>query len=422
MKNKRKKYLIIALSIVAIFIFAGTYAYWNWTSSENKNVVFNTSKDLKDYITYNDGESKFVGDFQVSDSYLDGVHTTISMKKDGAVNVSLMATINMDINAIGETMKVSPALKWVVTSGDSTNVGDVLSSGNFIGSNAGDTMVLLPNIEVLTTEQKFTIWIWIDSSENPSADLTGETLDTVVWTQIDQVEGVVSTFSITRKSTTYQTINATVVNNTNKIVSYAVTTSNTEPSTWTSISDTDQSNVYNLEYTVSTTGTYYIWFKDSLGNVAGDNVSVSEIDTSAPVCTFGEFSPSSVANGETATVDLVCTDNDLKNINLSISDIEITGSSATLSNISKVKTTNGYTYTISLVGTDVDGIVSLTLPSGKIFDSMNNTNDGVSSGNLTIQNDTEAPVGTINTSIDGENGVATLNATDDKSGLSGSYN
>lgn len=33
MKNKRKKYLIIALSIVAIFIFAGTYAYWNWTSS-----------------------------------------------------------------------------------------------------------------------------------------------------------------------------------------------------------------------------------------------------------------------------------------------------------------------------------------------------------------------------------------------------
>lgn len=93
MKNKRKKYLIIALSIVAIFIFAGTYAYWNWTSGENKNVVFNTSKNLKDYITYDDGESKFVGDFQVSDSYLDGVHTTISMKKDGAANVSLMATI-----------------------------------------------------------------------------------------------------------------------------------------------------------------------------------------------------------------------------------------------------------------------------------------------------------------------------------------
>ena len=420
MKNKRKKYLIIALSIVAIFIFAGTYAYWNWTSSENKNVVFNTSKDLKDYITYDDGESKFVGDFQVSDSYLDGVHTTISMKKDGAANVSLIATINMDINAIGETMKVSPALKWVVTSGDSTNVGDVLSSGNFIGSNAGDTMVLLPNIEVLTTEQKFTIWIWIDSSENPSADLTGETLDTVVWTQIDQVEGVVSTFSITKKNATYQTIDATVVNNMNKIVSYAVTTSNTEPSTWTSISDTDQSNVYNLEYTVSTTGTYYIWFKDSLGNVVSDNVSVSEIDTSAPVCTFGEFSPSSVADGETATVDLVCTDNDLKNINLSINDIEITGSSATLSNISKVKTTNGYTYTISLVGTDVDGIVSLTLPSGKIFDSMNNTNESASSGNLTIQNDIEAPTITLSANSDSsysQTKSVTVTIKDTNSGL-----
>ena len=400
MKNKKIIYLTIGLLVIGLLISLGTYAYWNWTSSENKNVVFNTSKALKDYITYNDGESKFVGDFQVSDSYLNGVHTTISMKKDKAANVSLMATINMDINAIGETMKVSPALKWVVTSGDSTNVGSILSSGNFIGSNAGDTMVLLPNIEVLTTEQKFTIWIWIDSSENPSADLTGETLDTVVWTQIDQVEGVVSTFSITRKSTAYQTINATVVNNTNKIVSYAVTTSNTEPSTWTSISDTDQSNVYNLEYTVSTTGTYYIWFKDSLGNVVGDNVSVSEIDTSAPICTFREFSPSSVINGETATVDLVCTDNDLKNINLSISDIEITGSSATLSNISKVKTTNGYTYTISLVGTANDGIIYLTLPSGKVFDNMNNTNDGVSSGNLTIQNDIEAPIITLSANSD----------------------
>ncbi|MGN1358531.1 MAG: glycine rich domain-containing protein, partial [Bacilli bacterium] len=56
------------------------------------------------------------------------------------------------------------------------------------------------------------------------------------------------------------------------------------------------------------------------------------------------------------------------------------------------------------------------------FDSMNNTNVSVSSGNLTILNDTEAPIGTITTSIDGENGIATLNATDDKSGLSGSYN
>ena len=93
MKNKKIIYLTIGLLVIVLLISLGTFAYWNWMSSENKNVVFNTSKNLKDYITYDDGESKFVGDFQVSDSYLDGVHTTISMKKDGAANVSLMATI-----------------------------------------------------------------------------------------------------------------------------------------------------------------------------------------------------------------------------------------------------------------------------------------------------------------------------------------
>ena len=130
MKNKKIIYLTIGLLVIGLLISLGTFAYWNWTSSENKNVVFNTSNNLKDYIIYDDGESKFVGDFQVSDSYLDGVHTTISMKKSSeATNVSLMATINMDINEIGEMMKVSPALKWVVTSGDSTNVGSILSSG-----------------------------------------------------------------------------------------------------------------------------------------------------------------------------------------------------------------------------------------------------------------------------------------------------
>ena len=179
--NKRNKILIIiSIILIILIILGGTLALWTWNSSENKNIVFNTASDLQDYIIYDEGESKFVGDFQVSDSYLDGVHTTISLyKTEDVSNVDLYATINMDINSIGTNLKSLPGLKWVVTSGNSTDSNhEILSQGNFLGTNDGDTLVLYNNIEVLTTKKEFTIWLWLDSSTNLDSELTGERIDT----------------------------------------------------------------------------------------------------------------------------------------------------------------------------------------------------------------------------------------------------
>ena len=64
----------------------------------------------------------------------------------------MLASIMMDINAIGSNMKTSSALKWVVTEGTSTNIGNVLAQGNFIGTNNGDTLTLFgpfKNIKLL---------------------------------------------------------------------------------------------------------------------------------------------------------------------------------------------------------------------------------------------------------------------------------
>jgi len=227
---RKKLILIICVLFLGVLVTGGTYAYWTWNSDTNKNIVFNTSKELSQYITYDEGESKFVGDFKVSDSYTDGLHSTIAIgKKTEASDVTLVATINMDINEIGTNMKNSSALKWVVTSGDSINPGEVLSSGDFLGVNNNDTMMLLPSVEITTTVEKYTIWIWLDETENPSSELTGETLDTVVWTEINQIEGVSSVFEITKATANYQIINATVVNNQSNIVEYAITTDNVQP-------------------------------------------------------------------------------------------------------------------------------------------------------------------------------------------------
>ena len=191
MGNMSRKKRIILISIIIVLVLslvvAGTYALWTWNSNVNKNVVFNTSKGMQYYIYYDAGESKFVGDFQVSDTYTGGIHTTITMGKSSEIaNIGLYATINMTIKAIGSNLANSSALKWVITKGNSTNPGTVLNSGSFIGHSLGDNIVLASSIEITTTNTEYTIWIWLDSSMNPGEEISGETIDASVWTQINQ--------------------------------------------------------------------------------------------------------------------------------------------------------------------------------------------------------------------------------------------
>ena len=80
--NKKINIIRILFLLGIIFtILGGTFAYWNWMSTTDKEIVFNTSKELQEYIIYDSGESKFVGDFQIGSSYLDGIHTTVSIYK-----------------------------------------------------------------------------------------------------------------------------------------------------------------------------------------------------------------------------------------------------------------------------------------------------------------------------------------------------
>ena len=270
MNDKGKKILLVIVLLI-IALVGGTYAFWTWTSPENKNVVFNTSNGLKEFIVYDEGDSKFVGDFQVADSYTGGVHTTVSISKTAsASNVDFYATIYMDINEIGTNLRSTPGLKWTVTKGDSTST-TVVSSGDFVGNSAGDTLTLYNDIEVTTATQKFTIWLWIDSSLNPSDELSGETIDSSVWTQVNQV--VEDKFEITKLTIFRDKIYATAVNNTANIMYYAVTSSNTTPTSWTTISTTDQNRIYSLEYTTTSSGTNYVWFKDKNNKVISKAVT-----------------------------------------------------------------------------------------------------------------------------------------------------
>ena len=402
MTKKKAILLSITILFIGLIITAGSYAFWSWSSNTNKNIVFNTAKELRNYVIYDEGESKFIGDFKVSTSYTDGIHSTISLYKTSeAANVDLLATIYMDINSIGNNMKESTALKWTVTEGDDQEIGSILAEGNFIGANSGDILTLVPNIEVTTTLTKYTVWIWIDQNDNPSDDLTGETLDTNVWTEINQVEGIDSVYQITRINASYQTISTTVVNNKNKIVKYAVTTTNNEPASnsndWVEIAQNKQSNTYNLTTTVNTIGTYYVWFMDEEEQVVNAEIEVEDIDTTGPVCTFGSWNKAHIENSEIAQITLTCTDtgSTITNHNLTISDFTLSNDYITLTNILKTSVANGYSYQITVTGTIDDGSTTVTLSENKVKNATHVGNASVTSSAITVQNDTQGPIITL---------------------------
>ena len=388
----KRKYilLIIAVILVGLIITGASYAFWSITS-DNKSLTFNTAGNLKKYINYDNGNGIFSGTLQVGNSYSTGIHTTIAVsKKQAASNVALTGTIYLDVNAIGNNMKNSSALKWAVTSGTSSPAGTLLASGNFMGTSSGDTITLYPSFTVTTTPENYTIWIWLDEAEYPSEALSGETLDTNVWTEITQVEGVNEQFDITQINANYQIITATVVNNMHDINAYAVTTSATEPSSWTQIAN--PAKIYNLPpYSNTVVGqSYYVWFKDTEGHTKRSQtaLTISASDTTPPTCTWGTFNPNSIGNEETATISLTCTDSGsgIVNSNIKTTDITATNNKVSVSNISKTTTTNGYIYTITITGiSDVDGTDSLTLAANTIKDATKNGNISSTSGNITIQ-------------------------------------
>lgn len=204
-----KKDIILfgTIFLVLSMIAGSTYAAWQWINEEEKTVVFNTIKGIDEYIYYDAGESHFVGNFQPSTSHCNGESSTASFyiksnapdevkEKDASGKGILYTTLNMDINAIDSAIASSNAVKWAVTQGDASDCGTALASGNFNGKTAGSTISLLGNLEILdqstcvsgssiSSNCKYTVWLWVDSNGSNLSSLSGKTIDVNVWSQID---------------------------------------------------------------------------------------------------------------------------------------------------------------------------------------------------------------------------------------------
>ena len=188
MNNKNKTIKIVLILIIILTLVGATFAFWIFNSDINKDIIFNTNKKLEEYIIYDSGESKYVGNFNLGSNYLEGVHTNISIyKTKEASNTLLYASINMTINEIGNNMKMLPGLKWLVTLDNDTYNKTILASGDFLNISDLEEFTLLSNIEVTQEKKEYTIWIWLDENEQTSNQLLGETIDISLWTKVDQI-------------------------------------------------------------------------------------------------------------------------------------------------------------------------------------------------------------------------------------------
>ena len=193
MNTKKTVLMIIAIFLMGLIIIGSSYAFWVWNSNTNKNVNFSTA-DLKNYVIYDDGESTFDDSLEVDSP----IYATIAINKNSNAT-DLFASVYLSIDSIGTNMRNSPALKWKVTSGgDTTFNNTAVASGDFIGTADGDTILLMLNLPVtlLTNNNptKYTVWIWIDSSEDYS-NLSGEKLDAKIWTEINQSQSAFHSLS-----------------------------------------------------------------------------------------------------------------------------------------------------------------------------------------------------------------------------------
>ncbi len=101
--------------------------------------------------------------------------------------------------------------------------------------------------------------------------------------QIDKTAPTISSLVSSNTWGKTNTVTAKVSDSQSGLVGYAFTTSNTQPSTFTSVTNTTAEQTYT--YTATANGTVYFWAKDRVGHVSSKSVSVTKVDTIPPVIT-----------------------------------------------------------------------------------------------------------------------------------------
>ena len=161
--------MIISLSVLVItIIVSGTYALYKAQLSKNIGVN-TTTHGLAYYINYVKGTDITAATLNPSTSYEGGASSNIEFwKKDDSYDI--YGKIELTVNTIGTNLKNSPAIKYAVV-----NNGNVLKEGSLKGTTSGSKVTILKNLYLEQTKQIYTVYVWLDKSEE-LGDISNESL------------------------------------------------------------------------------------------------------------------------------------------------------------------------------------------------------------------------------------------------------
>ena len=164
-KDKSKLFMIIGITIFVIALLGSAYAYYRFVLL---NINVNTiTRGLDYYIVYNKGTDITSAVLNPSDDYTGGNSIDVTLyKKDNTYDI--YGHIYLDITQIGDNLKNSSALRYIVLDGDT-----IISEGNL--KNATGSVCLASNIVLGTTNKNYTIYLWFDGNSY-SGDESNDTI------------------------------------------------------------------------------------------------------------------------------------------------------------------------------------------------------------------------------------------------------
>ena len=390
MRDKNKRIVLLLTLFTIIFtMLGGSFAYFRWSSSQEDNteVTFTITENF----SCSGATGGVISSSEIMLAPAECTNTDRTIRRE----VSLFTTSKfettdifydlwLDVVDIGEGLSKSDNLMYVLSETDSCT-GEAVASGNFKNvTNKQKVNLFNDMIFTGTTSKKYYLFIWLDAAEESSSTMN-QSFEFTFGGECDN-NPATGKFLIEEVTSSYQLIRASVVNPVNNINAYQVTKTEEEPTEWVTLSESEAGSSYNLNYIAEEVGTYYVWFKDTEDNVIKKSVTVDAINTSKPVCTWGEFTPGVVSNGETSSITLTCTSDNLADITLNTSDITLSNNNVTLDSVSREQVNNGYKYTFTVRGTSGNGNTNLTLPANKVSTIHATYNDSVTSSNIVVIN------------------------------------
>lgn len=169
--NKYIKYGIVIGAILIIILVSSKLTYAVYTEKSDGNSVIDfTTNNLNSVINYvNDGE--FVGSLNVGSDYKSGIRSDVVFYNSD-LNVGLKGNLYLDLVNLPDNFNKESAFKWSVVRNDV-----VISEGNFIGYNEGDSIVIYGPFDLDGDDSVYEVYVWIDSGIYVNnVDLKGESL------------------------------------------------------------------------------------------------------------------------------------------------------------------------------------------------------------------------------------------------------